>query len=295
MEKLIIDVRVNEYTFRDPNPHVPYSPEEIARDAAECREAGASIVHYHARDPESGAPSADPELYAETARRIRSVCDAIVLPTLGAGTIPDLDERFAHVDAMARSPETRADMVPLDLATLNLPLWSPGTESVGGDELAYQNTVGSLKFLAQRARAVGVMPMAAIWNVASLRLLEAFVETGVLPRGIWAELFLTEGGLIAGHPGTRRGLDALLDFLPESAECVWAVGCYGGSLLDIAEYAIERGGHVALGLGDFAYPELGSGEPRNAEVIEAVAEIARRKGRALATPDEARAALGLPG
>ena len=80
--KLIIDARLNEYTFRDPNPNIPYSPAEIAADAAACREAGASIVHYHARDPESGAPSSDPSLYAETARQIRGACDAIIMPTL---------------------------------------------------------------------------------------------------------------------------------------------------------------------------------------------------------------------
>jgi 3-keto-5-aminohexanoate cleavage enzyme len=68
MEKLIIDARLNEYTMRDPNPNVPYSPAEIGADAAACREAGASIVHYHARDPESGAASNDTELYKAAAR-----------------------------------------------------------------------------------------------------------------------------------------------------------------------------------------------------------------------------------
>ena len=80
-DKLIIDVRINEYAMRDPNPHVPYSPEEIADQALECWREGASIIHYHARDPRTGAPSADPALYAETVRRIRQKSDLIVMPT----------------------------------------------------------------------------------------------------------------------------------------------------------------------------------------------------------------------
>ncbi|MBW2496192.1 MAG: 3-keto-5-aminohexanoate cleavage protein [Deltaproteobacteria bacterium] len=292
MEKLIIDVRLNEYAPRDPNPNVPFSPEEIGRDAAACREAGASIVHYHARDPESGAPSADAALYAESARRIRAGCDALVMPTLGANTVTDLDARIGHIEAMAKEDATRADLAPLDLASLSLAMYRPGMPDVGGDELVYYNSVATLKALAGRARAVGAMPMAAIWHVGSLRLLGAFAETGVFPRTTYAELFTTEGGLIAGHPGTPRGLQALIDFLPENMSCVWAAACYGANALPLLDYAIERGGHAAIGLGDYPYPELGDGWPSNADLVAAVVEIARRHGREIATPAETRAILG---
>lgn len=292
MDKLIIDARLNEYTFRQPNPNIPFSPEEIARDAAACREAGASIVHFHARDPETGAPSSDPALYAETARGIRAACDAIIMPTLGANTVLDLDERISHVEWMAKDDATRADLVPLDLASISLGMWRPGMQAVGGDELVYYNSVGALKTLAARAQAAGAKPMAAIWNVGSLRLLEAFAQTGVLPNTIFAELFTTEGGLIAGHPGTLRGLQALIDFVPLSVDCLWAAACYGANALELVEHAIEQGGHVAIGLGDYAYPEIGDGAPTNAEVIARVVSIARSKGREIATPAEARARLG---
>ena len=293
MDKLIIDARLNEYTSREPNPNIPFSPDEIARDAAACREAGASIVHYHARDPESGAPSADPTLYAETARQIRNNCDAIIMPTLGANTVTDLDERISHLEFMAKEDATRAELAPLDLASISLGIWREGMNEVGGDDLVYYNSVGALKTLAARARAVGAQPMAAIWNVGSLRILEAFVQTGVLPRTIFAELFTTEGGLIAGHPGTRAGLQALIDFVPDSVDCLWAAACYGANALELVEQAVEQGGHVAIGLGDYAYPELGGGQPTNAEVIAAVVEIARRKGREISTPEEARVRLDL--
>lgn len=293
MEPLIIDARLNEYTFREPNPNIPFSPEEIARDAAACREAGASIVHYHAREPESGAPSADPALYAESARQIRAACDAIIMPTLGANTVTDLDARISHIELMAKEDATRADLVPLDLASISLAMWREGMPTVGGADLVYYNSVGALEALAARARAAGAAPMAAIWNVGSLRLLEAFVQTGVLPNTIFAELFTTEGGLIAGHPGTPRGLQALIDFVPESIDCLWAAACYGANALPLVDLAIEQGGHVAIGLGDYGYPEIGQGQPTNAEVVAAVAARARAKGRTIATPAETRARLGL--
>jgi uncharacterized protein (DUF849 family) len=287
VQDLIIDARLNEYTGREANPKVPFSPEEIAHDAAACREAGAAIIHYHARDPETGAPSAAPALYKAAARGIREQCDALVMPTLGAGTIPDLEGRFGHIEAMAEDAATRADFVPLDLASTNLPIYFEDKCELGGDDLAYSNTVGLLKTLAAKSAEVGAIPMAAIWNVGSLRLLDAFLATGVMRSPCYAELFLTEGGLIAGHPCSLVGLDAYLAFLPK-AECAWAVACYGANVLDLAEVAIERGGHVALGLGDHPYTELGDGTPSNAEVVAAVAEIARRKGRKLAQPKDLR-------
>lgn len=291
MDKLIIDARLNEYTFREPNPNVPYAPAEIAEAAEACVAAGASIVHYHARDPETGAPSNDTGLYAETVREIRARCDAVIMPTLGANTVTDLDARIGHVEAMAKEEETRVDMVPLDLASLSLGMWREGMDEVRGDDLVYYNPIGTLKSLAARAKAAGALPMAAIWNVGSLRLLEAFCETGILPKTIFAELFTTEGGLISGHPGTPAGLQALIDFVPERVDCVWAAACFGANALPLAERAIEQGGHVAIGLGDYAYPELAGGQPTNADVVAAVVEIAGRHGREVATPADTRARL----
>ena len=216
------------------------------------------------------------------------------MPTLGANTVVDLDARIAHIEAMSESQETRADLVPLDLASLSLAIWPPGGARVLGDDLVYHNSVGTLKALASRARAAGAAPVAAIWNVPSLRLLDGFCATGVLPRTILAELFTTEGGLIAGHPGTRAGLQALIDFVPKGHDVLWAAACYGASALDLAEQAIEQGGHVALGLGDYGYPELaGDAPPTNARVVEAVVRLAEKHGRPIATPARARARLGL--
>lgn len=96
--KVIIEVRINEYTMRDANPNVPYSPAEIATQALQCWREGASIIHYHARDPHTGAPASDPQLYADTVRRIKEQSDLISMPTLGAWWMPSPQDRIAHIN-----------------------------------------------------------------------------------------------------------------------------------------------------------------------------------------------------
>jgi len=104
MQKLIIEVRVNEGITKDENPHVPYSPEEIADSAIDCWRQGASVVHYHARDPETGAPSADVELYADVVRRIKKESDLITMPTLGASMLPTAGAQVSTFSSASRAP-----------------------------------------------------------------------------------------------------------------------------------------------------------------------------------------------
>lgn len=102
---------------------------------------------------------------------------------------------------------------------------------------------------------------------------------------------LSEGGLLAGNPGTVRGLEAMADFIPSDLQLHWSVMSVGGNLFPIVGAALERGGHVAIGLGDYPYSELGT--PRNADLVERIAQMARETGREIATPSEAREILGV--
>ena len=123
--KVIIEVRINEYAMRDQNPNVPYSPEEISTQALECWREGASIIHYHARDPKTGAPATDAKLYADTVRRIKEKSDVITMPTLGAWWLPSVEARIAHIVEMAKDPMTKPDFGPIDMATSNVDTYDP--------------------------------------------------------------------------------------------------------------------------------------------------------------------------
>jgi 3-keto-5-aminohexanoate cleavage enzyme len=289
--KVIIEVRINEYTLRDQNPHVPYSPEEIANQALECWREGASIIHYHARDPKTGAPATDTKLYAETVRRIKEKSDLISMPTLGAWTLPAPADRIAHIVAMAKDPMTKPELGPIDMATGNVDMFEPEARRFKTTETVYMNTTKTWQFFAETMKSVGVKPVQALWHIGSVRATQAFVEMGLFEEPLYCELALMEGGVLAGHPGTIKGMEAFLDFFPQNAKWQWSVLSYGANLFSIAAAAMERGGHVSIGLGDYHYRELEF--PTNARLVARVAQLARDMGREIATPAETRQMLGL--
>ena len=289
--KVIIEVRINEYTMRDDNPHVPYSPQEIADEALACWREGAAFIHYHAREPQTGAPSADHGLYADTVRRIKDRSDLITMPTLGAWWMPSPEERISHIVEMAKDPATTPDCAPIDMATSNVDTYDATAKRFNTTDTVYLNTTQTWEYFATTIRDAGVKPVQALWNISSVRHTQAFVEMGLFEEPLYTEIVLTEGGILAGHPGTIKGLEAFLDFIPETDAWQWSVMSYGGNLFPIAAAAMERGGHVSIGLGDYHYREMEL--PTNARLVARLAQLARAMGREVATPAEAREMLGI--
>ena len=255
--------------MRTSNPNVPWSPSEIGADASACRAAGASIVHFHARGRD-GSASHEVDVYAETIRQIRSRCDVLVHPTLGQVTVSGDEARLAAVEQMARDPATRPDFAPMDMGSTNIAAYDAGDR----------------RFVNEGRVYLGVKPMLCSWSVPFVRSIEAFVHAGLLDEPVMNGFVLTEGGLYGGHPGTVRGLEALLDFASPEVRMEWSVMCKHGNLFPAAMAAIERGGHVSIGLGDYPYNELGM--PRNADLVAEIVRMARSVGRAPATPNEVR-------
>jgi 3-keto-5-aminohexanoate cleavage enzyme len=286
--KVVIEVRCNEYTMRDRNRHVPWSPAEIAADAAACREAGASIVHFHARDPETGAMSSDTAMYGDVIRAVRASSDVLVNPTLGASTIPDPAERVAHIPELAKDDATRPDLAPVDLGSFNIDPFDWDTKSFRVEDIVYRTSVAGLRHEIAEITGSGVGVQAVLWNVGSARCLGAFRAMGVLPQSVFAQVTLSDT-LISTHPGTVRGLQTMVEFLPSDGDVHWSVSCFGGNLLRLVTTAIESGGHVSIGLGDYPYRELG--EPTNAEVVAEVVRMVRAVGREPATPGDVRDVL----
>lgn len=292
MRKLIIEARVNEYMLRcQGNPHVPYSPEEIARDAAECRAAGAAILHFHARQAD-GTPDHAAESYAETVQRIRAATDILVHPTLGYVTLDAGPEaRLSHILAMASDPMRAPHFAPMDMGSLNVDRYNAQARRFETTELIYRNSTATLTHFAHAIRGAGLKPYLVSWNIGFTRYLGAFLDMGLLDEPAYLCLCLTDNTFLGGHPGTLRGLQAHLDFLPENRRIEWTVVNFGGNLFSLAAPIIAQGGHISIGLGDYTYGELG--QPTNAELVRRIAAIARDLGREVASPDEARAILGM--
>lgn len=292
MIKLIVQVRVNEGQMRGANPHVPYSPEEIAQTVVECWRAGASIVHWHAREPKSGAMSTDAALYAETARLIKRECDIVLFPTLGANALPTVQERIGHIVQMAADPATKPDCVPADLITTNMDFYDAERKQFRGSrDRVYLNTTRMLEELCESVKAVGVRPVAMMWNIAGIRLTRAFIEMGHFHEPLLCEFTVFGDGFEEyGHPATIEGLDALVRFIPPGSDWRWMVSTIGANPFPLYAYAIARGGHVAVGLGDHPYPEFG--HPTNAQLVERVVQMAQSMGREISSAAEVRELFG---
>lgn len=291
MDKLIIEARVNEYADRKHNPHVPWSPEEIAETAAQCRDAGASVVHFHARDSGGGADHGA-DTNGAIIRRIRASTDLLVHPTLGAFTHDgDAGARIAPLLALAEDPATRPDLAPLDMGSTNVDAYDPRQHRFISTEGVYLNSTATLLHFAGQLRRVGVKPYAVCWNLSFTRQLLAFLDMGAIDEPLYLCFVLTGDTLPAGHPPTRAGLEAHLACLPPDRDIHWTLCCHGGDLLALAPHVIAAGGHLSIGLGDWPYTEYNT--PTNAGLVGRVADMARRLGRELATPQEASALLGI--
>jgi uncharacterized protein (DUF849 family) len=292
MRKLIIEARVNEYMMREQgNPHVPYSPAEIAADAVACRSAGAAILHFHARKAD-GQPEHSAESYADTVRRIRDASDILVHPTLGYVTLDQPAEaRLDHILQMARTPTTGPHFAPMDTGSVNVDRYNAQARRFETTSLVYKNSTETLIYFAENIRKAKLKPYLVSWTIGFTRYTKAFLDMGLLDEPVYICFCLTDNTFLGGHPGTLKGLQAHLDFLPEGKRVEWTVVNFGGNLFALAATIISMGGHISIGLGDYTYNELG--QPTNADIIRRIAEIARDLGREVATPDEAKQILGM--
>ena len=291
MDKIIIEARVNELAPRDANPNVPFLPTEIIRDAKACYDEGAAVVHYHGRTAE-GAPDHSADFYLETNAGIRDLCPILIHPTLGyVANDTDALGRFAAVEEMMKDAKTAPDFAPMDVGSVNVDWWNPKEVKFDTTELVYKNSTGTLMHFADRIKHHGLTQYLVSWNVSSTRQIEAFMKMGVVPEPAYVCFCLTDGIMLAGHPGTPQGLDAHTAFLPKDRKFVWTVVNYKGNLLLLTEKIIREGGHISIGLGDYPFSEYG--QPTNAEIIAKVVAQARALGREPATVEETREILAM--
>ncbi len=291
MDKVIIEVRVNEYRSRNRNPHVPWLAEEIATDAAECRQAGAAIVHFHGRQAD-GTPDHSTETQAGIIRAIRARSDILVHPTLGNVTAGgDAAARLQPILTLAADAATRPDLVPFDMGSVNLDWYDARNRRFPTTGAIYSNPTDTLEHFARTAATHGLKPCAVVWNVSFLRQTLAFMDMGLLSEPAFVQFILTDGGILAGHPATAAGLQAFTTLLPGDRRIAWSTCAVNASVLPLMESVIRAGGHVSIGLGDHPFTELG--QPTNADLVRRVAEQVRALGRAVASPEDARAMLAM--
>ncbi len=287
---VIIEAALNGVTSRERNPHVPATAEEQAKDALACVDAGATVIHTHAPDIVVAAAAAA-EQYATAFRPVAEQHPGIICyPTTGIG--PTIEDRYGHVELLDDMKLVRAGFV--DTGSVNL----GGTGADGlppNSSYVYTNTFADIAYKMNVCRARGLGPSIAIFEPGFLRVVLAYHDAGALPRGTLVKFYFSAGGYLGGGkplwgaPPIVEALDLYLAMLGD-AEIPWAVAVLGGSLLDtpIARAALERGGHLRIGLEDW------DAGPANFEQTTAAAHLCRSMGRSVATIVDAARVLGLP-
>jgi uncharacterized protein (DUF849 family) len=287
--KLIIEAAINEQSTKTENPNVPVSAEECAVDALKCAAAGAAIVHFHARDPETGALlSPGTESYAETMRLINDERpDLLVYPTYTMAPTPE--ERFAHLAELADDPAVHLRSATVDPGAANFSWWDPATNTIKGDN-TFAVSHEHLAYFLRLSKAKGIQYSVVVREPGHVRIAVAMHRMGLMDGTLLFKLNLGDYALW-GLPPSAAAVDAYMGIVPDDIPYTWMSYTYGPSHWEIARLAITRGAHVRVGLGDNPVEADGS-QLTNAELVTRIVEMAAAAGREIATPAQALTILG---
>lgn len=291
---VILEAAINGMTSKEKNENAPRSPEEITRDALRCYELGATIVHAHNSDIAlTGREAA--EDYLEAWRPILEARpDALWYPTLTAS--PDMAGKLEHIELLAKELPVR--MCAFDPGSTNIGQPGPDGLPVGG---VYGVSYDDCRYAFEFCDRLDMGPALGIYEPNSLRTTLAYHRAGRLPAGAMVKFYFGgDYGLMSTTPGvtfglmpTEYGLLAYLDML-EGTDLPWSVSVWGGDLMatPIARLALERGGHLHIGVEEFYDPNR---SPSNEELMHEALELCAKVGRPIATTAQTVELLGLPG
>ena len=302
MSKIIISCAITgSIHVPSQSPHLPFTPHDIAASAIGAAQAGAAILHLHARHPDSGHPSSDPAHWAAFLPAIAQGCDAVINMTTGGSAIMTLDQRLAAPKANA--PE----MCSLNMGSMNFALypmlarikafrfdWEQGFLA-NSDDVVFKNTPRDIAHvLDQMGTQRGARFEFECYDIGHLTMLRHFVDRGLVQAPIFIQFVFGVLGGMAPEPDTLTHLKRTADRLfGDSYQ--FSVLAAGRSQIPMATMAAAMGGHVRVGLEDNLYIAKGRLAASNAEQVTLIREIVERLGREVATPDEARAILHLKG
>ncbi len=295
MPPLIISVALTGGVHgREVNPNLPETPKDQAQQAYEAYQAGASIVHIHARDPEKGyaSPSTNPEHYREVNRRIRKLCpDIIINNTTGGGLGLTTEERIRSLDA---DPEIASlNMGPLAWKALLKKREPPLSgrpndvlmDSVWPPTFSWAETT----LFAQRMLEKNIKPELEIYHQGQFQLVYNLIEKNLIRKPFLLQFVM---GAPSGVLPTPNNLLSMLSHVPLGS-VVSAIGI-GSYQLPLTTIAIAMGLHIRVGLEDNIYYKKGVLVKSNAQLVERAVRIAKELIREVATPAQAREMLGLP-
>ena len=272
MEKLIITAAITGSRItREKTPYIPITPKEIVQSAIECWQAGASIVHIHVRNPDTGLGTQDMDTFRRVVEPLRGKTDLILcLTTSGIpGKNLPIEKRLAPL-------ELKPELASFDAGSINL------------GESVFINSPEFLERAAAEMKARGVKPELEIFDLGMLVTCLQMLDKKKLEHPAHFQLVL---GTPWGAPASPKSLLNLHDYIPP--EATWSVIGIGKGHLPMSMMALAMGGHIRVGMEDNIYYSRGVLARTNAEFVERIAKISRAYGREIASPDETRKILKL--
>jgi uncharacterized protein (DUF849 family) len=283
------------------SPYLPVTPDQIASEAIEAAEAGASILHLHARDPKDGRPTADPDVFMQFLPRISQATDAVVNISTGGSSLMTLDDRLAA--ATRAEPE----MCSLNMGSMNFALfpaldrpaewqheWEPKLlEATRGS--IFKNTFADMEFILDRlGKGCGTRFEFECYDVGHLYSLAYLRDRGLVSGHLFIQFVFGVLGGIGADPDNLAHMKRIADKLFGSAYS-FSVLAAGRHQMPMVTMAAAMGGNVRVGLEDSLYDGRGRLARSNADQVRRIRQVLEALSLEVATPADARARLGLKG
>lgn len=281
------------------SPYLPFRPNDLVAEAVRAWEAGASAVHVHVRDPETGQPSSRVDLYAEVAAKIKSKCDVIMTITTGGGMGMTAEQRVAPVPAL------KPELATFNFGSMNFAFfpmleryrefkfdWEKPFIEMSEDYVPL-NTFRTLRTFARVFGENETKPEIEIYDVGMLSNLAFFIERKLIAKPVYVQFVL---GILGGLPATTENVLFLYNTAKGLiGDFAFSVCAAGRHQIPMCVQSLLLGGNARVGLEDNLYLERGILAKSNAEQVTKLIRIARELGIEPATPSEARKMLNLKG
>lgn len=283
------------------SPHLPYAPQDIADQAVAAAEAGASILHLHARKPETGQPTADPDVFMQFLPDIRQRCDAVINITTGGSSLMTLEERLAA--PLLLQPE----MASLNMGSMNFGLfplkkrykdwqfeWEPKLLDATRDTV-FQNTFANIEQIFESlGQGCGTRFEFECYDVGHIQTLAFYLREGLVTPPVFVQFVLGVLGGIDASPESLLHMKTTADrLLGDGVQ--FSVLSAGRMQISLATIGAILGGNVRVGLEDSLLIGKDRLASSNAEQVQKIRRIVEELGFEIATPDEARTMLQLKG
>lgn len=279
--------------------YLPVTPDEIINEAVEANEAGAAVVHIHARDPQNGKPSSDLELYGKILKGIKERSDVVVCITTGGGLGMTAEERISVVK------EFKPEIASFNMGSMNFALY-PLAERFDTfkyswekdylemtEDFSFANSFKTLKYFCQTMNEMGTLPELEIYDIGMINNTAHLIAEGVLKKPPYLQFVM---GILGGIPASVDNLLFMYNTAKNTIkEFNWSVCAAGRQQFPIGVTNLILGGNMRVGLEDSLYMSKGILAKSNAEQVAKVVRLAEELNIELATADDARKILGLKG